>query len=216
MLTSVCWHAQNNYQYHYTVKSLYHQVGATNFCTKFWGSSIVFDISLSGSKWWTNWLFCPFMHVAHLVKTQSDLCRLSTVFSPPGSRFWFRPEVVITVEERTVCKQRPVVVVHSLLCRTFLWPSFKAALLQAALWGQTGLLCGKPPSENLQPGGLDPDPVLDDPDQAENLGPAWQNHLKTPWRGCRGVKGNQSDPQTDESVWWEIQFDFRSHKISFL
>lgn len=123
---------------------------------------IVVKIFQSGLKWRTD------QHCLAASTANTQLCHLWTAACPDGSRVWCWPEVVVTVENGTVCKQRSVVVVHSVLWRSFLWLSFKATLLQGALWGQTGLLCGDFGLENLQPGGLDPDLVLDHPDQTED------------------------------------------------
>jgi len=129
---------------------------------------------------------------------------LQTVHSVSGGRVWFWPEVVITVEDWTVCKQQCVVVVHRGLCGTFLRPSFEATHLQAALWRQACRLCGDPAPENLHLGSLDPDAVLDGPDEAENSAAARQNHLKVSWMGRGRVEVDQSDAQTDEAAgWWQ-------------
>lgn len=112
-----------------------------------------------------------------------------------------RTEVVVTVEDGTVGERQAVVVEHGVLWRSFLRASSEAALLQGALRGQAGLLRGHPAPENLQPGGLHPDPVLDDPDQTENSAAARQNHVKVPRVvGCGGVEGDQSNRQADEPV----------------
>ena len=107
---------------------------------------------------------------------------------------------MVTVEDGTVGEQQSVVVVHSVLWRSSLWPSSEATLLQEALWGQAGLLCGHSAPENLQPGGLDPDPVLDHPDQTGDSAAAQQNHLEVSWMSCSRVEGDQSDTQADEPV----------------
>lgn len=109
-------------------------------------------------------------------------------------------EVVVAVEERAVGERRSVVVVHRVLRGTVLWASSEATLLQGAVRGQAGLLRALPALEHLQPAGLDPHPLQDDPGQAGNFGPGWQDHFKVPWVGCGGVKGNESDPETDASV----------------
>lgn len=108
---------------------------------------------------------------------------------------------MVTVEDGTVCKQQRVVVVHSVLWRSFLWPSSEATFLQETSWGQASLLCGYSTPKNLQPGGLDPNPLLDRPDQTENSTAAQQNNLKVSWMSCSSrVEGDQSDTQTDEPV----------------
>lgn len=114
------------------------------------------------------------------------------------SRVWLRLEVVVTVEDRTVSKRQPVVVEHGGLCRSFLCSSFEATLLQRARWGQPHILHGLPAPENLQSGALDPDPILDHPDQTVNFAAAQQNHLKVPWMSSCRVEGNLSDAQTNE------------------
>lgn len=105
---------------------------------------------------------------------------------------------MVTVQNGTVCKQECVVVVHRVLWRSFLWSPSEATLLQGALRGQTGLLSGHSAPENLQSVGLDPDPVLDDPDQPDNSAAGQQNHLKVSRMCRREVEGDQSDTQTDE------------------
>lgn len=72
-----------------------------------------------------------------------------------------------------------------------------------------GLLSGHSAPENLQSVGLDPDPVLDDPDQPDNSAAGQQNHLKVSRMCRREVEGDQSDTQTDEpagdKIWLQIR-----------
>lgn len=97
--------------------------------------------------------------------TSKQLCNSQT---PIRCRVLIRPNVVVVVEDGTVCKWQSVVIIHGGLWRTLLWPSFEAALLQRALQGQAGLLCWHSATENLQARGLDPSSVLDHTHQTKN------------------------------------------------